>query len=189
MADAGGKVGGLGGDIQQAVVGDQRRRFGVVEDECRFVPAVGGVDGNGDAAEQGQAEPGVEDFGDIGQEQGNAVAVPDAELAEHSGGGAAAAVEIGVGNLLAGDFHEHLVGVGGDDGFQELAQGFLPGLAAGDGVQAKDGVHRGKLGRGGGVLDYQYSTKPAAAHFRGGGRRFGGGGGRSRIRRGRGVHA
>ena len=44
MLHAGGKVGGRGGYIQQGVVGDQGGGCGVVEDEGRFVAAVGGVD-------------------------------------------------------------------------------------------------------------------------------------------------
>ena len=79
MLHTGGDVGGLGGDVGQAVVGDQGGGLGVVEDVGHFVAAVGGVDGHGDAADEGQAEPGVENFGHVGQEQADAVAVADAQ--------------------------------------------------------------------------------------------------------------
>ena len=103
---------------------------------------------HGDAADEGQAKPGVEHLGDIGQEQGHAVAVVDAQAAEHCGGGAAAAVEVGVGDLLAGELHEHLVGAGGDDDGQEFAEGFFPGLTAGVWFQTEDVGHSKQLNRG-----------------------------------------
>ena len=64
------------------------------------------------------------------------------------GGCAAAAVEVGVGDLLAGELHEHLVGAGGDDDGQEFAEGFFPGLTAGVWFQTEDVGHSKQLNRG-----------------------------------------
>ena len=61
---------------------------------------------------------------------------------------AAAAVEVGVGDLVAGELHEHLVGAGGDDDGQEFAEGFFPGLTAGVWFQTEDVGHSKQLNRG-----------------------------------------
>ena len=121
MLNAGGEVGGGGCDIQQAVVGDQSGRGGVVQDKRHFVAPVCGVDGYGDAANQGEPKPGVEHFRDIGEKEAYAVAVSDTQLAEQGRRRPAAAHKIAVGNALAVDFYEYLAGVGVGSDLQEFA--------------------------------------------------------------------
>ena len=103
----------------------------VVQDVRHFVPPVRRVNGYGDPANERQAEPGVENFGHVGQEQADPVALANAQSTEHAGGLPASPHQLPVGNFLSGNFDESLVGVDVRDDFQKFAQGFLPGSPTG----------------------------------------------------------
>ena len=141
MADTGCDVGCLGRDVEQVHVGDESGGFRIVEDECHFVATVGRVDGDGDTADEREAKPRVQDLGNIGEEETDAVAVTDAQIAEHGGRRTAAAIEVRVGDPLPGDLHEDLVRIGTGHNLQKFAEGFFPRMAIGDGLQTEDATH------------------------------------------------
>ena len=128
---SGSEGGGFLGSVEEGGVGDDCGGGGVVEDEGCFVALVGGVDGDGDGADEGEAEPAEHELGAVGEEEADAVAVVDAGGLEHAGGALDGVVEVAVGDFLAGDFEEGLAGVALDDFGEEVAEGLLPGEIGG----------------------------------------------------------
>ena len=147
--EAGGEGGGFLGGVEEGDVGDEGRGGSVVEDVGCFVALVGGVDGDGDGADEGEAEPAEHELGAVGEEEADAVAVGDAGGLEHAGGALDGVVEVAVGDLLAGDFEEGLGGVALDDFGEEVAEGLLPGEVGGGGHGClRSGVKLARAGRG-----------------------------------------
>ena len=130
---AGGQGGGFLSGVEERGVGHEGGGGGVVEDVGCFVALVGGVDGDGDGADEGESEPAEQELGAVGEEEADAVAVADASGLEHAGGALDGGVEIAVGDVLAGDFEEGLVGVALDDLGEEVAEGLLPREVGGGG--------------------------------------------------------
>ena len=110
---------------------DEGGSLSVVQDVRHFVPPVRRVDGHCDPANERQAEPGVEDFRHVGQEQTDPVAPANAQSTEHAGGLPAPLHQLPVGDSLSSNLDESLVGVGGRDDFKKFAQGFFPGMPIG----------------------------------------------------------
>ena len=143
VAEIGGESGGLLGGVDEGGVGDEGGCGSVVEDVGGFVTLVGGVDGDGDGSNQGEAEPAEHELGAVWEEEADAVAVADAGGLEHASGALDGVVEIAVGEFAVGELEEGLVGVALDYFGEEVAEGLFPGerggVGGGHGCQASTG--------------------------------------------------
>ena len=122
-------------------MGDEEGDFGVVEDVGGLVAFVARVNGNGDGADGGEAEPGIKEFGAVGKEDADAVAGVYAQGLEHAGGVGNLVLETAIGEGVACYFDESFVGVVGDGQVEEVAQGAFPGQLGGGGIHADDTCH------------------------------------------------
>ena len=111
---------------QEQVPGDDGRRLRVVEVVGQLVGGEQDVEGHHRVAGVVAAEEGDGELGDVGQDQGDVLAGPDAEVAQGAGEHAGEQVEGGVVHL----------GVAGDDG--RLGRVGGGGLAE-DGAEVRHG--------------------------------------------------